>query len=85
MAKLTVNDLKTHGKRVLMRVDYNVPMEECDGQMVINDSTRIKETLTTLQLLLQQGAKSDFNGASRSTKGQARTIHIAETGGSKTF
>lgn len=57
MAKLTVNDLNTHGKRVLARVDYNVPMEERDGQMVINDATRIKETLPTLQLLIKQGAK----------------------------
>ena len=57
MAKLTVRDLDLHGKRVLMRVDYNVPMEEKDGQMVINDSTRIKETLQTLELLVKKGAK----------------------------
>jgi phosphoglycerate kinase len=58
MAKLTVNDLKDlGGKRVFVRVDYNVPMEEKDGQMVINDATRIKETLPTLNLLLGQGAK----------------------------
>jgi len=57
MAKLTVRDLDLHGKRVLMRVDYNVPMEEKDGQMVINDVTRIKETLPTLELLVKQGAK----------------------------
>lgn len=57
MPKLTVKDLNTHGKRVFMRVDYNVPMEERDGQMVINDATRIKETLPTLELLIKQGAK----------------------------
>jgi phosphoglycerate kinase len=57
MAKLTVRDLDLHGKRVLMRVDYNVPMEEKDGQMVINDVTRIKETLPTLELLVKHGAK----------------------------
>jgi phosphoglycerate kinase len=57
MAKLTVNDLDVAGKRVFMRVDYNVPMEEKDGKMVINDSTRIKETLPTLKLLLGKGAK----------------------------
>src|SRR5260221_661010 len=37
MAKLTVKDLNVRGKRVLVRVDYNVPMEEKDGQMVIVD------------------------------------------------
>jgi len=57
MAKLTVNDLDLRGKRVLVRVDYNVPMEEKDGQMVINDVTRIKETLGTLDLLIGKGAR----------------------------
>ena len=57
MAKLTVKDLNVRGKRVFMRVDYNVPMEDKDGQMVINDDTRILETLPTLRLLIEQGAK----------------------------
>src|SRR3954451_17342719 len=57
MAKLTVRDLNTRGKRVFLRVDYNVPLEEKDGQMVITDATRIVETLPTLNLLIQQGAK----------------------------
>ncbi len=57
MAKLTVNDLEVHGKRVFVRVDYNVPMEEKDGQMVITDATRIKATLPTLDLLVKAGAK----------------------------
>jgi phosphoglycerate kinase len=57
MAKLTVNDIEVRDKRVFVRVDYNVPMEEKDGQMVINDDTRIRETLPTLNLLIQKGAK----------------------------
>lgn len=57
MAKLTVDDLDVSGKRVFMRVDYNVPMEEKEGKMVINDATRIKETLPTLELLIKKGAK----------------------------
>lgn len=57
MAKLTVKDLNVHNKRVFMRVDYNVPLEEKDGQMVITDDTRIKETLPTLRLLIEQGGK----------------------------
>src|SRR3989442_10058626 len=57
MAKLTVRDLDVRDKRVLVRVDYNVPMEEKDGQMVINDDTRIRETLPTLELLIKQGAR----------------------------
>ncbi|MBA4148511.1 MAG: phosphoglycerate kinase [Verrucomicrobia bacterium] len=57
MAKLTVNDLDVKGKRVFMRVDYNVPMEEKEGQMVINDITRISATLPTLELLTKKGAR----------------------------
>jgi phosphoglycerate kinase len=57
MAKLTVRDLNTHGKRVFVRVDYNVPLEEKEGQMVITDETRIAETLPTLRLLIEQGGK----------------------------
>ncbi len=57
MAKLTVKDLNVRGKRVFVRVDYNVPLEEKDGQMVVTDVTRIKETLPTLDLLIAGGAK----------------------------
>jgi phosphoglycerate kinase len=57
MDKLTVEDLNVNGQRVLVRVDYNVPMEELNGKMVINDATRIQETLPTLRLLIGRGAK----------------------------
>jgi phosphoglycerate kinase len=57
MAKLTVRDLNVRGKRVFARVDYNVPLEEKDGQMVITDATRIEATLPTLRLLIEQGGK----------------------------
>ncbi len=42
---------------MFVRVDYNVPLEEKDGQMVITDATRIVETLPTLRLLIEQGGK----------------------------
>ena len=57
MAKLTVRDLDVRGKRVFLRVDYNVPLEEKNGQMVITDATRIIETLPTLKLLIERGGK----------------------------
>src|SRR5881296_3067135 len=57
MAKLTVNKLEMRAKRVFVRVDYNVPLQEQGGQMVITDVTRIKETLPTLDLLINKGAK----------------------------
>ncbi|HEY3860722.1 MAG TPA: phosphoglycerate kinase [Verrucomicrobiae bacterium] len=57
MNKMSVHDLEVRGQPVLVRVDYNVPMEEQGGKMVINDVTRIKETLPTLLMLVAKGAK----------------------------
>jgi phosphoglycerate kinase len=57
MAKLTVRDLNVQGVRVFVRVDFNVPMKEKEGQMVIDDVTRIKETLPTLNLLTSAGGR----------------------------
>ncbi|HEV2437113.1 MAG TPA: phosphoglycerate kinase [Verrucomicrobiae bacterium] len=57
MAKLTVRDVDVRGKRVFVRVDYNVPLEEKDGRMVITDATRIVETLPTLKLLMEKGGR----------------------------
>ena len=70
MAKLTIRDLNVRGKRVFIRVDYNVPMEEKDGQMVINDTTRIVETLPTLKFLIEQGGKLILTAHLGRPKGQ---------------
>ena len=57
MAKLSVRDLDVTGKRVLMRVDFNVPVDERDGKQVITDDTRIRESLPTINYLRENGAK----------------------------
>jgi phosphoglycerate kinase len=53
MDKLTIKDLDLRGKRVFLRVDFNVPLK--DG--VVTDDTRIRETLPTLQLAIEKGGR----------------------------
>jgi phosphoglycerate kinase len=54
MKKKSVRDIDVRGKRILMRVDFNVPMK--DG--VVQDDTRIKAALPSIKYVLDQGAKS---------------------------
>jgi 3-phosphoglycerate kinase len=57
MEKLSVRDLEVKGRRVLVRVDFNVPTEEVDGKIRITDDTRMRESLPTIELLRAKGAK----------------------------
>src|SRR5438132_10300228 len=58
MAKLMLRDLDVRGKRVLVRVDFNVPTEMRGGKIRITDDTRIREALPTINYLREHGAKT---------------------------
>ncbi len=57
MSKLSVRDLDVSGKRVLVRVDFNVPVEDENDHVRITDDTRMRESLPTIELLREKGAK----------------------------
>jgi phosphoglycerate kinase len=54
MNKKMIRDVDVKGKRVLLRVDYNVPLDEA---MKITDDTRIQKSLPTIRYLIENGAK----------------------------
>ena len=57
MSYLSVRDLDLKGKRVFIRVDFNVPLEkDSQGKMVITSDKRIKASLPTIQYALDKGA-----------------------------
>ncbi len=56
MNKLSIRDLEMSGKRVFIRVDFNVPLSD-SAPYQVTDDTRIRETLPTMKLARERGAQ----------------------------
>ena len=73
MAKLSITDLDLRDKRVLVRVDFNVPIE--DEQ--VGDDTRLRASLPTIRHILDAGGTARVDVSSGSPRGRDRVRVIA--------
>ncbi|MBI2588319.1 phosphoglycerate kinase [Candidatus Berkelbacteria bacterium] len=72
IALKTIREAKIKGRRVLMRVDFNVPLGVVRGKLIVRDDTRIKAVWPTVKYLLDKGATKIIlvSHLGRPTRGQ---------------
>ncbi len=73
MAKLFIEDLQVQGKRVIMRVDFNVPLK--DGQ--VDNDKRLRESLPSIKYLVSKGARTILMSHLGRPKGVTESLRMA--------
>jgi phosphoglycerate kinase len=80
MKKLSIKDLDLKGKRVFMRVDFNVPLDDVGH---VTDDTRIRETLPTIEYAMKRGAKLILASHLGRPKGKANPAMSLKSAGER--
>lgn len=79
--KVTIDDVDFAGKRVVCRVDYNVPMKQKNDKLVIADTGRIDASIPTLKKILSQSKfprnKKIYHSPVPHSTFSKRTIYVA--------
>ncbi len=76
--KLTLKDVELKGKRVLVRVDFNVPLDKTTGE--VTDDTRIVASITTIEYIRKRAGSYSGLPSWKTKRRQRSQIHPQERG-----
>jgi phosphoglycerate kinase len=76
-SKASVRDAEVDGRRVLLRADLNVPLEDDGDDIVVADDTRIRAALPTIELLRERGAATVLVSHLGRPKGEDPSLSMA--------
>jgi phosphoglycerate kinase len=75
---IPIQEMDLKGKRVFLRVDFNVPLKEVDGEWVVSDAARIEGALPTIRYIMEQGGRCVLASHLGRPKGQANPKYSLE-------
>ena len=73
-----IQEMDFKGKRVFLRVDFNVPLKEVDGEWVVADQTRLVGALPTIRYIMEKGGRCILASHLGRPKGQANPKYSLE-------